>query len=514
MVKRAANLFQSVILYFRNNPESSIYLILIISIFLRLSRLNESLWLDELSSTYWRLKSIGSTFNFIGYDLHPPLYRFAMFCWINLFGDSEISVRIPPLIFGILSIYLTYQLVLEFIDKKTALLTAFLLCVSPVHIWYSQEAKQYSAILFFILLVIFAYYKLLKNQSKIIWYFVYFFSLSAAVFSHYCTIFYLFLISLLTLFNMNKVKRNVLLLNVIIFICFSIFIIWRIQYGGMPIFGGYLRSFNPFEMWMLFFNWLLLGNLADLTYAGRPATLLKHPFLLCIQLFFFIIFCRGLISNLRESKKPYGIYTLFWLFLLPLCFLILSFAGAKHIYIERGVYIILPFFLMIIAKGITGIKTKIWRVTITVSVIIFYAVVLMQFFNMSERWTVYKPKPDWKATVQYFVNEQKNTGAPLFIFTTFPYDELEYYASRFRDPLNNKKSSVSLQVINGKSAKNIYNVITAKKIKTFYFLKNVFWPREFNDYLGILKYYPLIKTVEIKSLKGIMVFKLHLTENQ
>ena len=259
--------------------------------------------------------------------------------------------------------------------------------------------------------------------------------------------------------------------------------------------------------------WLLLGNLVDLTYAGHPSILLKHPILLCIQLIFFIIFCKGLILNLRESKKPYGIYTLYWLFLLPLCFLILSFAGAKHIYIERGEYIILPFFFMIIAKGITGIKTKILRLAIIVSVVIFYVVVLVQFFNKADKWTVYKPNPDWKAAVQYFVNEQKNATPPLFIFTTFPYDELEYYASRFRDPLSNEKSPVSLQVINGKSAKDIYNVIIAGKIKTFYFLKNVFWVRDFNGYLRISDDHSSIKIIEIKSLKGIKIFKLHLNEN-
>jgi len=114
---------------------------------LRLFNFNESLWFDELFSTRIVLKDINHLLATILVDTRPPLYPLFMFFWINLFGDAEMSIRLPPLMFGIGSIFLTYIIVLKNVDKKAALLVAFLLCVSPVHIWYSQEARHYAAII-------------------------------------------------------------------------------------------------------------------------------------------------------------------------------------------------------------------------------------------------------------------------------------------------------------------------------------------------------------------------------
>ena len=149
MNKENISFYNQTTIYFQNNSWILLLIILIIAVSLRLPNLNESLWFDELFSTHLILGNMILLSNLALYDPHPPFYYIFMFFWIRLFGDYELSIRIPPLIFGILSIFLTYTLALRFTVKKGALLTSFLMCVSPVHIWYSQEARPYSGTLFF-----------------------------------------------------------------------------------------------------------------------------------------------------------------------------------------------------------------------------------------------------------------------------------------------------------------------------------------------------------------------------
>ena len=93
-----------------NKFKFEIIFLLLTAIFLRLINLNQSLWLDEAinvvyarSNYFWWFVSeypIG--------DFHPPGYFAMLWLWGQAFGFSEISVRIPSVIFGVLTVYLTF----------------------------------------------------------------------------------------------------------------------------------------------------------------------------------------------------------------------------------------------------------------------------------------------------------------------------------------------------------------------------------------------------------------------
>src|SRR5262249_3515057 len=132
-------------------------LVLISGLMLRLPNLNESIWNDEVWSTHVLIGDLASLYQTAIGDWHPPCYQVFMFGWIRLFGDSELSVRMPSFLLGVSSIPLVYALASRVVERKTALLSSFLLAVSPTHIWYSQEARAYSWLLFFLLLSLIAY---------------------------------------------------------------------------------------------------------------------------------------------------------------------------------------------------------------------------------------------------------------------------------------------------------------------------------------------------------------------
>src|SRR3990167_7167898 len=87
-------------------------LILLLSLVLRLISLNQSLWLDE-GIQWWAV----TTFPFkhliteyIKGDFNPPLYHAILYFWVKVFGDSEISLRFPSVLFGLGIVWFTYKI--------------------------------------------------------------------------------------------------------------------------------------------------------------------------------------------------------------------------------------------------------------------------------------------------------------------------------------------------------------------------------------------------------------------
>lgn len=144
-----------------------IWIILFLSLGLRLITLNQSLWLDEainvVSAQRWDFFSFVTQYP-IG-DFHPPAYFALLWIWGHLFGFSEISVRLPSVILGVLTVGFTYLIGKELGNKKAALTGALLMAVAPLHVYYSQEARMYSLAAFSVTLSFYFLLRLIKNQK-------------------------------------------------------------------------------------------------------------------------------------------------------------------------------------------------------------------------------------------------------------------------------------------------------------------------------------------------------------
>ena len=59
-------------------------------------------------------------------------------------GATEVALRLPSMIAGVIAIPLSYLLARQFTKSHFALLTPFLISIAPTHIRYSQEVREYS----------------------------------------------------------------------------------------------------------------------------------------------------------------------------------------------------------------------------------------------------------------------------------------------------------------------------------------------------------------------------------
>jgi uncharacterized membrane protein len=125
-----------------------IAVIIFLGFLLRLYRLtDQSIWLDEAWSIYHSQQPLSQIIGLK--DNTPPLYYLLLHFWMQIKSNSEFSARLLSTFLGTISIYVTYLLGSLIFNKKTGILAALLLAISPIHIYYSQETRAYS--LFFLL---------------------------------------------------------------------------------------------------------------------------------------------------------------------------------------------------------------------------------------------------------------------------------------------------------------------------------------------------------------------------
>lgn len=122
--------------------------LIVIGFALRLFRLDfQPLWWDEGYSVFFATRDFGTMIERTAIDIHPPLYYALMQGWIAFAGKSDTALRLLSVIIGTATIPLLYALARQlFTDARIAIVAAFLLTLSPFHIYYSQEIRMYGLV--------------------------------------------------------------------------------------------------------------------------------------------------------------------------------------------------------------------------------------------------------------------------------------------------------------------------------------------------------------------------------
>ena len=143
------------------------------------------IWLDEAISIHQAHLSLHDLFaNLYHGDRHPPLHHLALWLTVRVFGDGELAVRLPSLIAGTLVIPALYELGRELYDRRTGLVAAAFGAVSPILIWYAQEARMYAFVTLFGLLALLTQLRVIRNPSMGNWA-AYILATAALLWSHY-----------------------------------------------------------------------------------------------------------------------------------------------------------------------------------------------------------------------------------------------------------------------------------------------------------------------------------------
>ena len=146
----------------------------------------KSLWLDEVltvrtvdsgQSAFWRGKSE---------SYHPPLYYWLLEQW-QVAGQNAYAWRFPSAYFGTLAIALVFALANSMAGQATALTAIWLAALSPLHLWYAQEMRNYSLLLCLASLSATALIRFLLRPAAG-WYLLLIVGTTAALYTHYLAI--------------------------------------------------------------------------------------------------------------------------------------------------------------------------------------------------------------------------------------------------------------------------------------------------------------------------------------
>jgi uncharacterized membrane protein len=146
----------------------SILYVFIAAFLVRLIGITQSFWLDEATTTnvVKQLDYIDIITKFSVNDFHPPLYYLFMKAWSSLFGYSELSMRMPSILFSLASGWFIYRTALKLSTKTVAFWSAVFFLFNPLIVYYSQEARMYMMTVFWFTLALYLYVDIVRDKLR------------------------------------------------------------------------------------------------------------------------------------------------------------------------------------------------------------------------------------------------------------------------------------------------------------------------------------------------------------
>ena len=388
-----------------------------------------------------------------GYDdWRRSTYLFLVVPFVAALDLNVVSVRLPAVILSILTIWATYHIVLLLFSKPSgfasavAFLTAFMLAISPWHIYISRLGHESNACLAFLVLGVLSLLKGLKNKSGIL-FSVIFFTLSMISYYSGQVFLPLFAVGLLIIFRRNILSilsSNRKILTVFcIFMILLIPVFWAIfspnalvRFQGTSTFKpeshpeifaqevilrnravekndiigalfynrhlypskvfieGYVSHFSP--------QWLF-ENLPDNKFKASKMGLLylwEIPFILIGIIGF-------LFSHAVDGKTKKFIFLWFFLAPLPAAFA----TQAPH---AMRSYNFLPVWQVFTAFGLAYVFYKLPKFRI-LTISVFILIILLSLLTFYKNYFIVFPKEQsssfqysFSKTVPYILSQQKN----------------------------------------------------------------------------------------------------------
>jgi hypothetical protein len=132
---------------------------------LRMIALNQQLWFDEIVTLLDSARDpiLRIVTHYGGQNQHM-LYSVLAHCSIRLFGEQPWALRLPAVLFGAAGIPALYFFGCLVTTKSEALFAALLMAINYQHIWFSQNARGYTGMVFWTLLASIFFVRCASNR--------------------------------------------------------------------------------------------------------------------------------------------------------------------------------------------------------------------------------------------------------------------------------------------------------------------------------------------------------------
>ena len=141
-----------------------------VALALRLWRLDTDLWLDEMFTlTDFLRRPLPQIATMFPSQNQHMLYSLLARASLVAFGESAAAIRLPAVLFGVGSIWVLFMLGRRILGAREALLASLLMAFAYHHVWFSQNARGYSGLLFFATLATWLWIVALERGTVFRW---------------------------------------------------------------------------------------------------------------------------------------------------------------------------------------------------------------------------------------------------------------------------------------------------------------------------------------------------------
>jgi mannosyltransferase len=383
-----------------------IILILGLALILRLVNLNQSFWLDEGCQMVMSAKSLAFQWFGRANDFQPPLYYFLTHYWLQL-GKSEWFLRLPSVFFGVATVYLVYLLGKKLFNEKLGLIAAFFLAIAPYHLYYSQEARMYSLLVF---LATASMLFLIERK-----WLAYILATAAMFYTHYASFFLIFPQIVWVFFWQRRRLKSFL---ESLFFSFFLYLPWLPQLFKQLGAGSNLTSLLPAWQGVASLPVVKALPLTFIKFSlGRISFLDKRIYALIaglVAIIFGFLFYQSL-KKLTQEK----VFLLAWL-ILPLL-LALTVSIFIPLYQPfRLLFTIIPFYLLL-ALGVISLKKKWQPLAIALVLLISLSGLFLYYLNPSFQ------RENWREAVAFIESQESERTVALFEFSE-PFAPYQWYS--------------------------------------------------------------------------------------
>lgn len=496
-----------------------LFILVAVSLLFRFDGMVESIWYDEV----YRTKAIyfeRSIWKILFVDCHNFLYNALMHIWIQIFGDSEVLIRIPSLVMGYSSALIMQKWIADRWGRLFSVLIFAWFIFSPFHIWYSTEAKNNAMVMLFTVLIFVSYDALIarpdSRSSNA--------AIAASVLGIYTDflLFFPILASWILLYADGVRKHDVALAGIYrrIMLRTLVLVAPIVIYKAIIIeilFRSYLKFLN-FQQLLLFLGDYLVSGNAVMPIDTNNFVFNAHDIftaLFYVSSILLVLICivsgsKWLIAN---SGSQIVVYFLVPIVIIMLLSLYMHLTGRRQVYLERSLAsVTFYFFGIMLFSGVRLLPTGWMQKLVVVFFVMLniFASSLMLTVHKAD-WTVYKPNPDWKSASSYVLKEDANFSSSIIVGTS-PLNALQYYMARsfngnndmFRLDSNQNSRFVSWD---SSSNRDFVDVAKSKHALFAYIVRNVYWPVQIDNLLQQVDADTRVKLVDQRSFFGIELYK-------
>jgi uncharacterized membrane protein len=343
--------------------------------------------------------------------------------FVELFGSGEYAMRIFPLIAGIVSLLLLYEVARKILNKGAMTIALILFAVCNHVIYFSSEVKQYSSDVTLTLLIILITLYVLNSNFNLKSIILFGITSALSIWLSHPALFTL-IGAVTVLITVIIKKKNWRLL---VGLCFAgIITLTSLTFNYLLSLRALSRHRELLEFWQPSFMPFPPRSLADIRWFGYvflrtfkfPVGLSIYELLLAV-----LSFATGCLYMFLKKRK------IFFILLLPILLALIGSGLHKYPFEGRLLLFITPSMILIIAEGINYMRMKMAYASpilgfALVFILIAYPVGLAAYHLIKPR------APEELRPVMEYIGEQYEQKDVIYVYYASA-NAYRYYAPRF-----------------------------------------------------------------------------------